>query len=157
MTSSHRSRVGARKARQWSCPRFISVVCGSNCKKTLKNCAHSVKRSSIYFFHLLQRRGYITLLKKSWIPIHERIGAWYIDVIMCQQSLSIHIHVLTFFLPTTWPTLNAHCSVPTTLRLKGSIQAKTAQLHDRFPSFQTACCSLFLKSRQKFLTLSIQT
>jgi hypothetical protein len=26
--SIHKSRVGARKARQWACPRFISVVCG---------------------------------------------------------------------------------------------------------------------------------
>ncbi len=34
--SCHKSRVGAREARQWTCPRFISVVCGSPWPKKIQ-------------------------------------------------------------------------------------------------------------------------
>jgi hypothetical protein len=37
MISCHKSRVGAHKARQWVCPRFISVVCGLTRKPFILN------------------------------------------------------------------------------------------------------------------------
>jgi hypothetical protein len=88
--SCYKSRVRARKARQWACHRSLSVVCGwklqmeqSYNQLETENCCYSVTTGSMY--------SYCNFEKIFWI------NRWFEWLKVSQEDTSIYIKIFPYF------------------------------------------------------------